>query len=64
MVSILFFTKTKKMQALMALLRDDMNGSLGFLAESLDLLVEDLNGLADDLLGLNTVVVGASNYTM
>ena len=48
----------------MAMLRDDMNDSLGFLAESLDLLVVDLNELAADLIGLNVVVMGASNYTM
>lgn len=48
----------------MALLRDDMNGSLAFLAETLDELVVDLNDLAADFFSLNDIVMGASNYTM
>lgn len=48
----------------MSLLRDDMNDSLGFLAETLDVLTDDLNGLAEDLREFNEVVMGASNYTM
>lgn len=56
--------KTHSTQSLMGVLRDEMNDTLGTLAESLDSLVDDLNGLADHLESLNDVVMGASNYTM
>lgn len=51
-------------QEYMGVLRDEMNDTLGDLADTLDQLVVDLNGLADNLESLNDVVMGASNYTM
>lgn len=50
-------------QMYMGELRDEMNATLGTLADTLDSLVVDLNDLADDLMSLNDVVMGASNYT-
>lgn len=51
-------------QLVMGELRDDMNDTLGELADTLDVLVIELNNLADNLASLNDVVMGASNYTM
>ncbi|CAM9938114.1 unnamed protein product, partial [Pylaiella littoralis] len=51
-------------QLVMGELRDDMNDTLGELADTLDVLVIELNNLADNLASLNDIVMGASNYTM
>lgn len=44
-------------------LRDEMNETLGSLADTLDSLVVDLDALAEDLRSLNDVVMGANNFT-
>lgn len=48
----------------MGILRDDMNGSLIRILDSLDGFVGDIDDLAGSILGLNEHFIGADKYTM